>query len=122
VRNPPPIHRGNICISIVIGFIPVFAEAAAIAIYVFFSTPLLPDRAVAAAAVVLGQISPPQALVMGQPRPECDWSWSATGDVFYLGALVFCTHFAKPLAAYSWLETAMSIVMCANAVGVVNKF
>jgi hypothetical protein len=71
VRNPPPIHRGNICISIVIGFIPVFAEVAAIAIYVFFSTPLLPDRAVAAAAVVLGQISPPQALVMGQPRPEC---------------------------------------------------
>ncbi|PCD22258.1 hypothetical protein AU210_016048 [Fusarium oxysporum f. sp. radicis-cucumerinum] len=54
VRDPPPIHRGNICISNVIGFIPVFAEAAAIAIYVFFSTPLLPDRAVVAAAVVLG--------------------------------------------------------------------
>ncbi|RKK11102.1 hypothetical protein BFJ63_vAg17939 [Fusarium oxysporum f. sp. narcissi] len=72
VQDPPPIHRGNICISNVIGFIPVFAEGAAIAIYVFFSTSLLPDRAVVAAAAVLGQISPPQALVMGQPRPEGD--------------------------------------------------
>lgn len=72
MQDPPPIHRGNICISNVIGFIPVFAEGAAIAIYVFFSTSLLPDRAVVAAAAVLGQISPPQALVMGQPRPEGD--------------------------------------------------
>ncbi|KAF5696523.1 hypothetical protein FMUND_15663, partial [Fusarium mundagurra] len=82
VRKPPPIHRGDICISIAIGFLPVFAEAAATAIYVFFSTPLLPDRAVAAAAVVLGQ----------------------------------------PLIADRWLETTVNNVMCAKAVGVVNKF